>query len=110
MSVEFWVQFIVAVITIFASIISVVSLHGKTPKLICASLFIALGVVWVLLLRSQIAAADKSASELKGTLVKLGASQEQLETTQKGKRPEWTALTSGVGHFSVQMVTLDQVR
>jgi len=22
----------------------------------------------------------------------------------------WTALTSGVGHFSVQMVTLDQVR
>jgi hypothetical protein len=27
-----------------------------------------------------------------------------------GKRPEWTALTSGMGHFSVQMVTLDQVR
>ena len=26
------------------------------------------------------------------------------------KRPEWTALTSGTGHFSVQMVTLDQVR
>jgi hypothetical protein len=26
------------------------------------------------------------------------------------KRPEWTALTSGMGHFSVQMVTLDQVR
>jgi hypothetical protein len=26
------------------------------------------------------------------------------------KRPEWTALTSGVGHFSVQMVTLYQVR
>jgi len=24
--------------------------------------------------------------------------------------PEWTALTSGMGHFSVQMVTLDQVR
>ncbi len=24
------------------------------------------------------------------------------------KRPEWTALTSGIGHFSVQM--LDQVR
>ena len=28
----------------------------------------------------------------------------------QGKRPEWTALTSGMGHFSVQMVTLDQVR
>ena len=27
-----------------------------------------------------------------------------------GKRPEWTALTSGMGYFSVQMVTLDQVR
>jgi hypothetical protein len=27
-----------------------------------------------------------------------------------GKRPEWTALTIGMGHFSVQMVTLDQVR
>ena len=26
------------------------------------------------------------------------------------KRPEWTALTSGMRHFSVQMVTLDQVR
>ena len=26
------------------------------------------------------------------------------------KRPKWTALTSGMGHFSVQMVTLDQVR
>ncbi len=26
------------------------------------------------------------------------------------KRPEWTALTSGMGHCSVQMVTLDQVR
>jgi hypothetical protein len=27
-----------------------------------------------------------------------------------GKRPEWTALTSGMGHFSVQMGTLDQLR
>ncbi len=27
-----------------------------------------------------------------------------------GTRPEWTALTSGMGHFSVQMVTLDQLR
>jgi hypothetical protein len=26
------------------------------------------------------------------------------------KRREWTALTSGMGHFSVQMVTLDQLR
>jgi hypothetical protein len=26
------------------------------------------------------------------------------------ERSEWTALTSGMGHFSVQMVTLDQVR
>jgi hypothetical protein len=26
------------------------------------------------------------------------------------KRPEWTALTSATVHFSVQMVTLDQVR
>jgi predicted DNA-binding transcriptional regulator AlpA len=26
------------------------------------------------------------------------------------KRPEWTALTIGMGHFSVQTVTLDQVR
>jgi len=26
------------------------------------------------------------------------------------KRPEWTALTIGMGHFSVQRVTLDQVR
>ena len=28
----------------------------------------------------------------------------------ESKRPEWTALTSGMGHFSVQMVILDQVR
>jgi hypothetical protein len=28
----------------------------------------------------------------------------------RGKRPEWIAVTSGMGHFSVQTVTLDQVR
>jgi len=32
----------------------------------------------------------------------------QLALTRK--RPEWTALTSGMGHFNFQMVTLDQVR
>jgi hypothetical protein len=83
MSAEFWVQFIVAIITVFASVISVVSLPGKALKLTCGSVFIALGVVWVLLLRSQIATAEKSASELKDTLVKLSASQEQLGAAQK---------------------------
>ena len=82
MSVEFWVQFIIAIITVLASVISVVSLPGKPLKLICGSVFVVLGVVWVLLLRSQIATAEKSASELKDTLAKLSASQEQLETAQ----------------------------
>ena len=33
------------------------------------------------------------------------ARQDSLDLLER-KRPEWTALTSGVGHFSVQMVTL----
>ena len=45
MSAQFWVQFIVAVITIFAPVISAVLLPAKTLKLICASLFVALCVV-----------------------------------------------------------------
>ena len=29
---------------------------------------------------------------------------------KKSKRPEWTTLTSGMEHFSIQMGKLDQVR
>ena len=36
--------------------------------------------------------------------------EEKPTHNYEGKRPEWTALTISMGHFSVQMVTLDQVR
>src|SRR4029077_12554087 len=40
----------------------------------------------------------------------IAATLAEVSSQFRGKRPERTALTSGMGHFSVQTVTLDQVR
>jgi len=82
MGADFWVQFVVAVITILASLLSVLALPGRRLKLICGSAFVALGVLWVFLLRIQIADAQKTGSELQSTLRKISDLQAKLNTSQ----------------------------
>jgi len=83
MDIDFWAQFIAAVITIIGAAFSALALKGRIVKAMCVAVFIVLGVVWVLLLRSQSAAARSTAAQLNKNISRVTDLQGQLNNSQQ---------------------------